>query len=207
MRVSTRLQSRRRASVRLALMIVLMAAAGTYGTPARADDGCGPAEPLACLAALPAAVDAALQCRPLPQLARPPALEEAPRVARSDVTCLLVEVTDAVNRANVLYVRAMRGVDAQILTEVWDGDALAAIDRQIAALHDAGRFATPRLLSISLIGWEVTGDTATVRTIEHWLDQERDAATGDVLDEQERWVEGMYVLERRDRGWVVVERT
>ncbi len=200
----------------LALVLLVVRAA-----PARAQEegGCDPDEVGACLE-LPAAQPEAggesgalpLPAAPLPPRPCPPAPavpdgvdSAAPAVPLPPPCPPARELAAAVNRANTAFVRAFRTLDPRALSVAWGGAALSELEAQIALLRAAGHYATPRLLSISLVDMGLSGGTARVRTVEHWLYQERWLGTDELALEQEQWVENRYTLARRAPGdWVVL---
>jgi hypothetical protein len=203
----------------LVLVLVLLTA---RATPVRAqEDGCDPDEVGACLE-LPAeepaapgaegdgreraapAVSPPRPCPPPVATAEGPS-EGAPAIPVPPRCPPAHELVAAVNRANLAFVRAFRSLDARPLRVAWGGTALAELEGQVALLRAAGRYATPRLLSIGLadMGW--SGGSAQVRTVEHWLYQERWLGTGEPALEQDQWVENRYTLVRRGPSdWIVV---
>jgi hypothetical protein len=154
---------------------------------------------------LPAAPLPPRPCPPLPATA-PDGVESAAPVIPLPPRCPPThELVAAVNRANLAFVRAFRTLDPRELLRAWGGEALAELQTQVALLRASGRYATPRLLSISLVDMAIRGGTAQVRTVEHWLYQERWLGTGELALEQDQWVENRYTLVRRTPGdWIVV---
>jgi hypothetical protein len=144
-------------------------------------------------------------CPPLPTAA-PDVVESAPAAIPLPPRCPPAhELAAAVNRANLAFVRAFRTLDPRVLSVAWGGEALAELQGQVALLRAADRYATPRLLSIRLVDMAWSGSTAHVRTVEHWLYQERWLGTGELAVEQDQWVENRYTLARRLSGnWIVV---
>jgi hypothetical protein len=114
------------------------------------------------------------------------------------------DVIAAVNRANALYARALRTLDESILHAAWADQAYWDVAGQVENLRAWGSYATPRLFSITLHEVSLRGNTATVRTIEHWLYQERSRWGGGVLYEQDQWVQNVYTLNLRGGSWLVV---
>ncbi len=113
------------------------------------------------------------------------------------------DLITTVNRANILYARALRTLDGSILGEAWTSDGLAELLRQIAALRDGGRYATPRLHTISLTSMDLGPNTATVRTTERWTYQERWRFSGELVAEQDQWARNDYYLAVRGGVWRV----
>lgn len=204
----------------LAFMLVLLM---VRAAPARAqEDVCDPDEVGACLA-LPAeepeapSTGGGSPAAPLPAVPLPRSCPVQPTAAPDTAEGVAPaiplpprcpparELVAAVNRANLTFVRAVRDLDPRVLRSAWSGEALAELEDQVALLRAAGRYATPRLLSIGLadMGWG--GGTAQVRTVEHWLYQERWLGTDELALEQDQWVENRYTLTRRASGdWIVV---
>lgn len=203
---------------RALLVAVALSAVLVAHRPAtvRADDGCDPSEPVACLPVPVEDGDAAPAPSAAPGIAvpvRPPAPcpAAAPGAAPGIATfyppargCSSAAIIAAVNRANVLYVRAVRTLDTGEARAAWGGQALADLVAQVASLRDLGNYATPRLDSITLRELRPGGGSARVRTIEHWLYQERSQLSGEVVYEQDQWVQNIYSLELRGGAWLVV---
>ncbi len=205
----------------LALAVLVFTLLAVRPAPARAQEGvCDPDEVGACLE-LPIeapgeAGDGRTQpspAAPLPPRPCPPTSAVAPDVIERAAPAIPLpprcppaqELAAAVNRANLAFVRAFRTLDPRVLSIAWGGEAFAELQGQIALLRAAGRYATPRLLSIRLVDMAWSGSTAQVRTVEHWLYQERWLGTGELALEQDQWVENRYTLARRMPGdWIVV---
>lgn len=206
-----------------AILVLTLALAPVLSRPAavRADDGCDPSEPVACVplpdesdggpgsdrGAIGPAVAAPAPIRP--DLC-PPILSDAPPGAAIAAPlpaprgCSVREIVVAVNRANVLYARALRTLDVSVLFPAWGGEALADLRAQIAGLRATGRFVTPQLLSITPREIRPAGRAATVRTIENWIYQERARFTGELLFEQNQWVQNIYSLAFDGGSWLVM---
>jgi hypothetical protein len=219
---------------RLILLAVFLLAVGPNLAPsvARADgeEGCDPAEPVACLVlpdvppvtpdqppgTSPSAAPAGAPDLPgagvaVPAPRRPCPAPLPPAVAPPGVaapappfTCRPPSVAAAVNRANAIYVRALRTLDARELALAWGGEALSDLQGQIAALRAARRYATPQLLAITPLDITVRVQTARVRTAEHWIYQERELGSGALLVDQDEWVENLYDLSLRGDAWIVM---
>jgi hypothetical protein len=112
-------------------------------------------------------------------------------------------VIATVNRANVLYARALRTLDTRELPQVWADGALEMVRGFVVYLRNSGLYATPELRSITLEELRVSGGRATVRTLENWLYQERSRFNGQITYQANQWVANVYELELRGRGWVV----
>lgn len=194
-------------------MVVLLLALGLQRPPAvQAEDDCAPDGDIACLP-LPeeepedvapgrAPSGAAAAPRPCPPILIPdPASIAAPVPAPPG--CGAREIVASVNRANVVYARALRSLDASELPGSWTGEALAELQEQIATLRNSGRYATPRLLSITLRDINLSLGFATVRTAEHWIYQERSRLRGTVEVEYDQWVENIYSMRLQGGGWLV----
>jgi hypothetical protein len=179
------------------------------------DDGCDPNEPIACLTAPEeeaepgAARGAPAAAAPAPPRPCPPILGPAsPNGAAAAPApvppgCPAKGVVAAVNRANVLYRQALFRLDGSGLTAAWGGEALADLLGQIAALRAGDRYGDPQLLAINLVEMNANPATARVRTFEHWIYRERARFSGQLLVEQDEWVENVYEL--RFRGaWIVM---
>lgn len=203
------------AAVLLTLLVLPVAPARAQG-----EGVCDPDEVGACLE-LPQQEPAEagdgralpLPAAPLPPRPCPPTSAVAPDVIERAAPAIPLpprcppahELAAAVNRANLAFVRAFRTLDPRVLSIAWGGEAFAELQGQIALLRAAGRYATPRLLSIRLVDMAWSGSTAQVRTVEHWLYQERWLGTGELALEQDQWVENRYTLARRMPGdWIVV---
>ena len=209
------------------LLVAVLAAALALPRSSAAevpDDGCDPSEPVACIPlpiegdeeggeppdegdAMAAAAGRApsVPPRPCPPFVVPATAEAAAAVpAGPGRGCMVRDIVAAVNRANVLYARALRNLDTGELPAAWGGEALAELQRQVAGLRDSGRYATPQMLSISLQEVHPGAGTARVRTIENWIYQERAWFSGEVLVEQNQWVENNYHLQYRG-AWIVMQ--
>jgi hypothetical protein len=214
-----------------ALLVLTVMATLPRTVPVRADDGCDTSEPVACIPlpveeAGPGTAPTPLAGAPAPEAAAPsvaapvPPAKPCPPVIRPnpDVAvamplpvppgCIAFRaVVATVNRANVLYARTVRTLDTSGLSEAWGGDAIADLVGQVAGLRASGQFATPQLLSISLREIGQDGTTAHVRTIEHWLYQQRLLDTGEVTIEQDQWVQNVYTLTFDGTAWLVTGDT
>jgi len=183
------------------------------------EDGCDPSEQIACLplpadegtpAAGPEAPTTAAPRPPAP-IPCPPALAAA-EPGQAEIaaplppvpSCDRRAVVATVNRANVLYARALRALDTRDLPLAWGGEALNQVRGYVADLRAAGRYATPALRSIELQALRVDRNRAVVRTLENWLYEERDLFSGRPVVRDEQWVINDYELDRRGAGWVVV---
>jgi len=207
---------RSRAVHRTAIAVVLLVVVITAQTAAPigaqpSPDGCDPVEPVACLAlpeeqASTAESPSAAATTPRPPLPCPPGAAEltiaAPIVPPT--ACERRAVVATVNRANVLFAQALRSVDASALPEAWSGDALLQVRDYVARLRAGGRYATPELRSIELTELQSDGGRAFVRTLEHWLYQERDRLSGRVVLQEDQWVVNEYELRWERFSWVVV---
>lgn len=207
----------------LAAALVALGALLLHPVSVHADDGCDASEPVACLplpapdlspsapvpaagAASPAPNTAPAPARPCPQPARPPSLDDSSTTAAaaSPLCSPYPGAIAAINRANVLYVRALHSLDTSHLSEVWGGDALADIVNQVDGLNSTGQYGTPQLLAISLEQVTFAPDAAVIRTREHWLYQQRRIDTGEVTVEQDQLVRNVYTLSWTGSGWLVV---
>jgi hypothetical protein len=134
--------------------------------------------------------------------------ERAPAAAAAPIPvpqgCSVREVFAAVNRANVLYRQALVRLDGNLLRSAWGGEALADLLGQIAVLRAGDRYGDPSLLGISLVELQVNPGNARVRTHEHWIYRERSRFSGEVLTEQDQWVQNIYELQVRGGSWVVM---
>jgi hypothetical protein len=194
-------------------MVVLVLATGMQQPPAaNAEDECVPDGDVACLPlpveepdeAAPGSAPsgAAAAPRPCPPIFVPdPASIAAPILAPRG--CGARDIVAAVNHANVVYTQALRSLDARVLAGSWTGEALAELQAQIATLRSSGRYATPRLLSITLRDIKLSLGFATVRTAEHWIYQERSQLRGSVEVEYDQWVENIYSMRLQGGTWVV----
>jgi hypothetical protein len=202
------------------LLIVLAAALAVRPAHVRADDGCDPSEPVACIplpeeqdipGAVPAAPFVPAPGATLPGPPCPPIVLDtgdgvAPAAPLPPVPrgCPARAVLATVNAANVQYVRAVRTLGGPGVLPNWGGEALAMVLDQVAALRAAGRYATPSLLSISVSELHVGLREARVRTVEHWLYQERSRRTDAVVLELDQWVVNRYELRPRGGDWIIV---
>ena len=84
------------------------------------------------------------------------------------------------------------------------GAALAQVEGDIAVLRDSGRYATPQLLSIKATDVRMDGENAHVRTLEHWLYQERTRLSGALVVVHDQRVEDLCDLRRQSGGRFVV---
>ena len=207
-----------RAAGALALLLAVFAAALSSPRSAAAqspEDGCDPSEPIACIPLpdgegepepdAPTASIAAPRA-PQPPAPCPPVFGGAARIAAPvpPPACDRRGVVATVNRANVLYARALRTLETRELPEVWAGGALEMVRGYVAYLRQSGLYATPELRSITMEELQVSGGRATVRTLENWLYQERSRFTGRVTYQDNQWVANLYELELRGRNWFVV---
>lgn len=186
--------------------------------PARAQSpDCDPSEQITCLE-IPDDTGGGTMDPGGPSTATAPVLEPAPcplpvdaAVATPLRACRRSEVAAAINRANAAYVRALRTIDPTVLRGPWSGEALRQFEEIVAGLRAAGRYATPALLAISAedVRYVVQDSTrpvlgAQVRTLEHWIYQERARGSGNLLVSLDEWVRNDYTLELRAGGWTVV---
>jgi hypothetical protein len=208
-----------RAAGALALLVAVFALALAAPRSAAAqapEDGCDPSEPIACIPLPdgegdgepdgPTASIAAPRV-PQPPVPCPPALGGEARIAAPvppPPACDRRSVVATINRANVLFARALRAVNANELPEVWADGALQMVRGYVAYLRQSGLYATPELHSITLEELRVSGGRATVRTLENWLYQERSRFSGRVTYQDNQWVANLYELELRGRSWFVV---
>src|SRR5262249_34949077 len=102
-----------------------------------------------------------------------------------------------VNRANVLYARAVRTLDTMELSQAWAGEALAEGAGRVRGVRETGRSAPPQLFPIPRGGGRLAGAPARGRTVEHWLYQERARLSGAVLLELDEWAANSYELSAR----------
>lgn len=211
-----------RAGVALALLLALTLALGvprSASVSADEENGCDPNEPVACLdvpeeteggqtfpgmapsAAAPAPVPPG-RCPPILIPERPSASAAAPIPVPPG--CSVRDVFASVNRANVLYRQALMRLDGNLLTSAWGGEALSDLLGQIAVLRANDRYGDPSLLSINLVEMSVNPGRARVRTHEHWTYRERSRFSGEVLVEQDQWVQNIYEMQVRGGSWVVM---
>lgn len=186
------------------------------------DNGCDPTVEVACIELPPAPAegdDAPATASgdprpsiaaPLPPLPCPPSYLAPADAAGPAITiplpreCPIRDVVAAINRANVVYVTALSTWDAAALGTLWGGRARADLEAQIRELRRRGAYATPKMLRIVPLEVSPSGASARVRTLEHWIYQERARLTGHVLYEDDQWVENFYGMRLTSNGWQVV---
>jgi hypothetical protein len=200
------------AAFTLALALAGPAGVGAQSPPA---DGCDPSDPVACI---PLPEQEGTSDQPAPQIAAPlppgpPAC--APVSVRSTAPetsiatplppgCPVQDVVATMNRANVLWARAVRTLDPMGLPEVWAGPALDGVRTYVEQLRRAGQYVTPELRAIVLTGLQTDGRRAHLTTTEVWFQQLRWWPSGGVVVEDLQRVSNLYELERRAGRWVVV---
>jgi hypothetical protein len=113
----------------------------------------------------------------------------------------------AINFANAADVRALRTLSPDALRPYWRGNAFATLSAQINQLQASGDYATPSLKSIKVqtANLDLLSSTANVRTLEHWLYQERSSYDGTVVASQDEWVSNTYTLSSSPSGWYITE--
>jgi hypothetical protein len=212
----------------LVLLALLTLAGGLAlpGAPARAEDvdECDPTEAVACIAVVEEGMaevpeadvvevpEAGAVSRPAippppptcPPIVLTPELDRIARPVPVPPGCPARAVLAAVNRANALYVRAVRTLDTRELGGAWGGEALRDVQTQVANLRASGRYATPQLLAIHPVEVNARSTAARVRTYEHWIYQERYAFSGEVALEEDLWAENIYDLTWRTGLWIIV---
>lgn len=202
-----------RAGIIAALFTVLaLLALGVRPAAAQSpEDGCDPNETIACLP-LPDTAEPAGPATAGPRIAPPPIPAPCPlplggptpRIAPLlPSTCDPRAVVVAVNRANVLYARALRTWDGSELPAAWSGEALAQVRGYIQDLRGRGVYSTSELRSIVLEELRINGNRATVRTLENWLYRENSRFTGRVTYQQDGWWANRYEMEQQGGVWRV----
>ncbi len=213
--------------VAVVLALLSFSTAGRVTAQQAPDDGCDPSELVACLAVpeeapsgTAASGAAPTTASPLPRPGPypypypypcPPVIAQggAPGAAIAvpipvPSGCSTRPVLATVNRANVLYTRALRTLDTRDLPPVWSGVALDELRGYVETLRSSGRYATPELRWITLTSLRVEADRARVTTVEGWLYQERSRLTGAVVVEQDQRVYNLYELRLRAGIWTVI---
>jgi hypothetical protein len=201
-----------------ALLLAALTLTLAFGAPGRAsaqsppDSGCDPSEQVACIP-IPEqgtggpAPTIGTPIPPVPGPCHPVSVQAgAPGVAIGTPIppgCPVQDVVATMNRANVLWARALRTTDASELPQVWGGDALNSIRSYISSLRSAGQYATPELQAITLTGVQSDGRRAYVTTTERWLMQLRFRLSGQVLYEEIQNVQNLYGLEWNGNRWIV----
>lgn len=110
-----------------------------------------------------------------------------------------------INLGNAADVRALRTLSSAPLRPYWQGAALSVITGQIRQLLAVGDFATPSLQSIQVQSatLDLLSSSASVRTLEHWLYQERSSFDGSLVSSQDQWVSNSYTLSSSPSGWYI----
>ena len=129
---------------------------------------------------------------------------QAPLPPPPPISCGYQNVVAAVNAANVAYVRALRTLDTRNLSCCWSDGALSELRRQVSDLRGQGLYATPQLLSITLREIRPGRGVTTVRTVEHWIYEQRTRWSGDTVYWDDQWVENVYTLQFRNGRWLVI---
>jgi hypothetical protein len=112
-----------------------------------------------------------------------------------------------INLGNAADVRALRTLSTSALRPYWRGNAFSTIASQINQLQAVGDYATPSLQSIQVQSATVDllSSTASVRTLEHWLYQERSLYDNSLVASQDQWVTNSYTLSSTANGWYITD--
>lgn len=201
-----------------ALRLATLTLALAFGAPGRAvaqsppGHGCDPSERVACIPVPEQGADGPSTTigTPIPPVSGPcnPVSVQAGAPGTAIGTpippgCPVQDVVATMNRANVLWARALRTTDAGELPQVWGGDALTKIRSYVDSLRNAGQYATPELQAITLTGIQSNGRQAYVTTTERWLMQLRYRLSGRVIYEEIQNVQNLYGLEWNGSRWIV----
>jgi hypothetical protein len=118
-------------------------------------------------------------------------------------------IYSTINLGNAADVRALRTASTDGLSRYWRQDALDQIQAQVSYLQSVGDYANARLYSIQVQSatLDLLSSTARVRTLEHWLYQERSSFDGSLVYSQDEWVTNNYVLSSIGSGWYITSDT
>ena len=90
------------------------------------------------------------------------------------------DLQGAASRANEAFATATRTLNAQPLTDHFEGDILKSLSASVARAQQEERYAVSKLNRIEWAGVEVSGDSADVITIENWSHRHFRLGTQDV---------------------------
>lgn len=138
---------------------------------------------------------------PLPPEAGAAAPSAAPPGPPAPYPCL-ADVFRSINRANLVYARAMRSLDSSQLSAYWGRDALRDLLSQIRGLRADGSYRVLRLASIDVLEQSIGYGNAWVHTREHWITSTW-SYDGYLEDAADAWYDNQYYLYRVGSGWVI----
>lgn len=204
----------------LALLLTALTLTLTLSGPgtARAQDSsdiCDPSEPVACIPIPEQPVEPGANTpsigAPIPPVPGPctPIAVQAPSAGTGIAVplppgCPVGDVITTMNRANLLWARAVRTLDPSVLDEVWAGAARQSVRDYVAQLRAAGQYLAPELRAITLTGIQNNGRRARLTTVETWYMELRWWPSGPVILADRQRVANLYELEWGQSGWKVV---
>jgi hypothetical protein len=114
-----------------------------------------------------------------------------------------------INLGNAADVRALRTLSSDNLPQYWRQNALNQLQSQVSYLQSVGDYANARLYSIQVQNatLDLLSSTARVRTLEHWLYQERSGYDGSLVYNQDEWVTNNYTLSATGNVWYITGDT
>lgn len=147
-------------------------------------------------------------CYPVPIAASP---ANAPAVAApAPYSCSPYRsIYTTINLGNAADVRALRTLSTGGLYAYWHNDAFSLLQSQVDQLQSVGDYANTRLYSIQVRSatLNLLSSTADVRTLEHWLYQERASADNSLVYSQDEWVDNDYTLSSTNGSWYITADT
>jgi hypothetical protein len=138
---------------------------------------------------------------PLPAAPGAAAPSAAPPIPPAPYPCI-ADVYRSINRANLVYARAMRSLDSSQLAIYWGQDALRDLMTQIRGLRLSSSYRVLRLWSIDVVDQSIGYGSAWVHTREHWT-TETWSYDGYQLDSGDAWYDNQYYLYRAGGRWLI----